>query len=173
MFRVVHPFVTTVDGDTYMDAIKNFVKLNHNLNVSELIMTDQNRYWKANINYRVNDIRNRVGINVTPLSDMMVPMHLRQLAVPTAMVGTANVVRPTSPMVVAPGVNHGMVSPVNVTNVGTAGVATRVMSPTLVSPMAPIVPNVYRDSNGREQRVVSSGTLSTPVFPMVINGRTI
>ena len=31
----------------------------------------------------------------------------------------------------------------------------------------------HYDKDGKEQRVVSTGTVTTPVFPMILSGRTV
>ena len=51
IFNVVSPIVATIDGDSLKDAIKNFIKINHNLNITEMIIRDQSNNVRANINY--------------------------------------------------------------------------------------------------------------------------
>lgn len=68
IFHVVSPLVATIDGDTFKDAVKNFVKLHHHMSLSEIIIADQLRknYMKANVNYYYEGNRNKVGINLIP-----------------------------------------------------------------------------------------------------------
>jgi hypothetical protein len=191
MFTVLHPFRTTIDGDTYLEAIKNFVKVNHNLNLNDLIITDQKRYWKANINYKRHDSRNRIGINVTPLSDLMVPSYLRTGIVAPNIVTSPNTIvsRQGGPTIIS---NNGMGSPMmspmgspmmspmgaNMVSPMMSPMGSHMVSPMgshMVSPMgarmvSPMMsprimsPNIFKDENGKEQRVVSNLQLSPTFF---------
>ena len=66
LFQVVHPVAMTIDGDSFKDAVKNFVKLNHSMNLASIILTDQARYMKANLNYFRTDNKDKVGIKLIP-----------------------------------------------------------------------------------------------------------
>lgn len=50
-FQVISPIFMDVDGKDFNEALKNFVKLNHHLNLTQLIITDQTRNMHANIEY--------------------------------------------------------------------------------------------------------------------------
>ena len=67
IFQVVFPFESTIYGDSFKEAVKNFVKLNHNLNITKMIIKDQSKQVEANINYYKEDGRNKVGINMFPV----------------------------------------------------------------------------------------------------------
>jgi len=67
IFQIVYPFESTIYGDSFKEAIKTFIKLNHNLNVSKMIISDQSKHIQANINYYKEDGRNKVGINMFPV----------------------------------------------------------------------------------------------------------
>jgi hypothetical protein len=81
IYQVVSPFVYEIDGDSFKDAVKNFVKLHHNMSLANVIITDQYRtkYMKADLNYYSEGSRNKVGINLMPTvwnvsdSGMLVP----------------------------------------------------------------------------------------------------
>ena len=75
LFQVVSPVVATIDGDTLKDAVKNFIKLNYQLNLAELIIKDQKMHMNARINYYNEDGRNKVGINVFP-RDPLLPIPI-------------------------------------------------------------------------------------------------
>ena len=75
LFQIVSPVVATIDGDTVKDAVKNFIKLNYQLNLAELIIKDQNMHMNARINYYQEDGRNKVGINVFP-RDPLLPIPI-------------------------------------------------------------------------------------------------
>lgn len=66
LFQVVHPIAMTIDGDSFKDAVKNFVKLNYDMNLASIIITDQARYMKANLNYFSSDNKDKVGIRLIP-----------------------------------------------------------------------------------------------------------
>lgn len=66
IFQVVHPVAMTIDGDSFKDAVKNFVKLNYDLNLASIILTDQARYMKANLNYFSDANKDKVGIKLIP-----------------------------------------------------------------------------------------------------------
>lgn len=56
----------SIDGDSFKDAVKNFAKLNYDLNLSSIILTDQARYMKANLNYFRDENKDKVGIRLLP-----------------------------------------------------------------------------------------------------------
>ena len=63
-FQIVYPFVYNIMGDSYKEAIKNFVKLKHNYDINKLIVTDQiNNAYKAKIRYYMENQKNKVGID--------------------------------------------------------------------------------------------------------------
>ena len=65
-FQVVQPFQYLVSADTVNDAIKNFVKIHRDLNISNIIITDQRNHYEARFKYFLEDGRNKVGINYYP-----------------------------------------------------------------------------------------------------------
>jgi hypothetical protein len=66
IFQVVSPITMSINGDSFKDAVKNFVKLNYDLNLSSIILTDQARYMQANLNYFKNENKDKVGIRLLP-----------------------------------------------------------------------------------------------------------
>lgn len=65
-FNVVYPYAMTINADSFKDAIKQYVKLNYDMNIQSLIITDQMRYMKANLNYYKNSGKNKVAISMYP-----------------------------------------------------------------------------------------------------------
>jgi hypothetical protein len=66
LFQVVHPVVMSINAESFKDAVKNFVKMNQDLTLTSLILTDQARYMKANLNfYNVAD-KQKVSISLFP-----------------------------------------------------------------------------------------------------------
>lgn len=68
--RLVSPIILTVDADTVNEGIKNFVKLNYNLNLMNLIISDQQRHYRANMRYYKEKNKNKVGIDYYPVSGL-------------------------------------------------------------------------------------------------------
>ena len=66
LFQIVHPVAMTINAESFKDAVKNFVKMNQNLTLSTLILTDQARYMKANLNYYNVADKHKVGISLFP-----------------------------------------------------------------------------------------------------------
>ena len=59
-----------IDGDSYKDAIKNFIKLNYAMNLHKIIVQDRynNTYHQAKINYYKDEQKkNKVGIDIYPM----------------------------------------------------------------------------------------------------------
>lgn len=70
IFQVVSPFTASIGGDSFKEAIKNYIKLNRNLNINQMIVTDQTNHIQANIRRYEQDGRNRIGINMYPISTL-------------------------------------------------------------------------------------------------------
>ena len=51
-FKIVYPFESTIYGDSFKEAIKKFIKINHNLQINKMIVTDQTRNIQAQIKYK-------------------------------------------------------------------------------------------------------------------------
>ena len=66
-FKIVFPFESSIYGDSFKEAIKNFIKINHNLQVTKMIVTDQSKNIEARVKYYQEDGRNKVGINMFPV----------------------------------------------------------------------------------------------------------
>lgn len=66
LYQVVEPITMAINGDSFKDAVKNFVKMNYDLSLSSLILTDQQRYMKANLNFYKESDKHKVGISLGP-----------------------------------------------------------------------------------------------------------
>jgi hypothetical protein len=75
IYQVVHPYVMSINAESFKTAVKNYVKMNQNLTLTSLIITDQSRqYMKANLNYyNVND-KKKVSISLLPTTWPSVPL---------------------------------------------------------------------------------------------------
>lgn len=61
------PIIYSIDGDTFNEGVKNFVKLHYNLSLMNLIISDQQRHYKANMKYYKKDGKRKVGIDYYPV----------------------------------------------------------------------------------------------------------
>ena len=66
IYYIVDPIKTTTNGVSFKDAVKNFIKINHQLNINSLILTDRARYMKANFNFYKKYNKNKVSISLHP-----------------------------------------------------------------------------------------------------------
>jgi hypothetical protein len=65
-FQVIAPIMMPVDGKDWMEATKNFIKLQRHLNIEQLILTDQLNNMHARIRYYDMDGRHKAAINIIP-----------------------------------------------------------------------------------------------------------
>ena len=75
IYQVLSPFTSTLNADSFKEAIKNFIKINHNLHINNLIIKDQSRHMNAKMNYYKKDGRNKVGINMYPINNYSLPLN--------------------------------------------------------------------------------------------------
>lgn len=106
-FKIVYPFESLIYGDSFKEAIKNFIKINHNLNVTKMIITDRSRNMEAQIKYYQEDGRNKVGINMFPVGlNYPVPIVTNDTYIPPrytdTLVASVLPMSPMSPIAVAP-----------------------------------------------------------------------
>jgi len=68
-YRIVYSVPMPIDGTSFTDAVKKYIKLNHFMNIEQLILTDQYRHMQANVKYgmRENGRRN-ASIQLLPYS---------------------------------------------------------------------------------------------------------
>jgi hypothetical protein len=138
IYQIVSPIVTPIYGDSFKEAIKNYVKFNHNLNINNLIIKDQSQHWEARLRYYKENQKNKVGIDVYPYTNITYPM----LAPGIAARGIGPIVSPGIGPVVSPGIApgiaaRGIVSP-GIVSPGIAPgiVSSGIVAPGIVSPFA-------------------------------------
>jgi len=68
IYNIVSPFKYEISGNSHMDAIKQFIKLNYELNINRMIIQDRQRYMQANVNYYRNNGQKKVGIDMYPVN---------------------------------------------------------------------------------------------------------
>jgi len=106
-FKIVYPFESTIYGDSFKEAIKKFIKINHNLQINKMIVTDQTRNIQAQIKYYQEDGRNKVGINMFPTGlDYPIPIITNDTYIPPrytdSLVASILPISPISPMISMP-----------------------------------------------------------------------
>jgi hypothetical protein len=97
IFNVISPIVTTINGDSMKEAIKNFIKINHNLNITNMIIKDQSQNVEARMNYYQHDGRNKVGINMYPIHTNVLPIA-NNVFIPNNVIEPSMNLFPLSPM---------------------------------------------------------------------------
>lgn len=70
IFQVIEPFVVDIYGDSFKEAVKNYVKVNHAMNINRLIIKDQNDHYEARLRYYKENNKNKVGIDVYPYTNI-------------------------------------------------------------------------------------------------------
>jgi len=174
IFQVVHPFVMTINGDSLKTAVKNFIKLKHGLNLSKIILADQNRYYEAVFNYYNHSGRSKVGIDYYPASSTIISSLdlptipvMGAVGVSTVGVPSADVILPSGPLV-GPGFDIGPTVGKVITPV--ASVVSPIVSP--VRPVRPVVTDgkslVATDravaiTSGATASVASMGHVTNPL----------
>ena len=74
LFQIIQPYVTDIYGDSLKEAIKNYVKFNHNLNVTNLIIKDQANHYETRLRYYTENNKNKVGFDVYPYTNVNYPL---------------------------------------------------------------------------------------------------
>ena len=67
-FQILYPSFYTIKAGSFEEAIKNYVKLNYEAQIANLIITDQNRYIQANLKYYKDNNKNKLGFSLQPIS---------------------------------------------------------------------------------------------------------
>lgn len=86
-YKIISPMNVNIMGDSVIDAIKNFVKMNHELAINNLILQDEGKRMYAKIRYFQDQNKHKVGIDVYPTLpvnfatpstvELNVPMHFQ------------------------------------------------------------------------------------------------
>jgi hypothetical protein len=86
-YKIVSPMNVNIMGDSVIDAIKRFVKMNYELEINNLILQDEGKRMYARIRYFEDQNKHKVGIDVYPTLpvniqepstvELNVPMHFQ------------------------------------------------------------------------------------------------
>jgi hypothetical protein len=172
IYQIVSPFTATIYGDSFKEAVKRYIKLNRNININHMIVSDQNSHMRANIRYFNQDGRNKVGINMYPV-DPLVGMA------PVAVVRNKseekylpqNVVQPIAVPVAMP-VGMPMVSTTLTSPNSAVPITQQSLSPIFIPQIKNIVADVVAKATGNttpntNTDINVSDILVTPTFPFV------
>jgi hypothetical protein len=66
-YRIVYPVAMPIDAKDFGEAVKKFIKLNHFMNIEQLILTDQYNHMKANISYYKKHNHRKASIQLFPM----------------------------------------------------------------------------------------------------------
>ena len=104
LFQIVQPFVADIYGDSFKEAVKNYVKFNHNLNITNMIIKDQSNHYNTQLRYYTENNKNKVGIDVYPYTNVSYPIIAPVIA-PLAPIVRSNIPITIAPPVVPISVN--------------------------------------------------------------------
>jgi len=121
IYKIISPFVTNIDGDNFKEAIKNFVKINYNATINQMILQDQMNHYKVKLKYYKENNKNKVGITAYPYNYNNVYLQQPIITAP-GIISTNNVYlqQPiiTNPIITAPGMistnQNGAVIPIQI-----------------------------------------------------------
>ena len=74
LFQIIQPFVADIYGDSFKEAVKNYVKFNHNVNITNMIIKDQSNHYHTKLRYYIENNKNKVGIDVYPYTNVSYPV---------------------------------------------------------------------------------------------------
>ena len=83
LYNIVHPYNMSIYANSFndaaKDAVKEYIKVKHYLDIRNLIITDQTRYMRADLEMYNVKKRKKVGITLTPttwpLSESSLPLN--------------------------------------------------------------------------------------------------
>jgi hypothetical protein len=74
LFQIVHPIVADIYGDSFKEAVKNYIKFNYNLNITNMIIKDQFNHYETRLRYYQENNKNKVGFDVYPYTNVSYPI---------------------------------------------------------------------------------------------------
>lgn len=97
-YKVIFPVVQVIDSDSFINAVKIFAKTNRDINISRLIMYDNNKYMSVKLKKFSQDGRNKIGIDMYPVQYN----HLTPPIVPKKFIPHNIVIPPRYPNLLSP-----------------------------------------------------------------------
>ena len=160
LYTFLQPVQYVMNADSVNEAIKNYVKFHRFHNISQIMLKDHEKMYKANLKYFKHDGRNKVGINVYPTNpSITITSNINtDRTMPVGL--TPAHFMPLSP--VATRSNGATV----VSGNSSVPVVTNPLSPVMTNPLSPVITNplspVVTNSNAA---VVNSAYLPSSIFP--------
>jgi len=68
MYKIVYPYQTSIYGPNFLDTIKHHVKTQNDINLTNLIIQNENLYQQIYINYIKQNGKKLAKINSIPLN---------------------------------------------------------------------------------------------------------
>jgi len=102
LFQIIQPFVTDIYGDSLKEAIKNYVKFNNNLNITNLIIKDQTNHYETRLRYYRENNKNKVGFDVYPYTNVSYPTFVPISPIGPVITPLAPIVTSNAPVTFAP-----------------------------------------------------------------------
>jgi hypothetical protein len=156
-FSVIAPMYMPIEAKDFREAVKNFVKLNHHMNITQMILTDQIKNMQANVRYYDLNGRSKAYINLIPTNattmEGIIPMPIMGSPIigfsstdknakypmptiigPSAIVGANNQVFNVKP-VTTDGKPVGVMGPAIIGSFGTGSYPRTMMGGPLPNPM--------------------------------------
>lgn len=65
IYRVLYPYYTELHAVSLDEAVSNWIRLYHHLNINKLIIEDNKKHWKVRMKKLANSEKHRVGFKVT------------------------------------------------------------------------------------------------------------
>jgi len=79
IFNILHPIIATIDADSYKQAIKNYIKINHDMYIDRMVIQERNKYYNAMLNYYAKNGQRKVGIDMYPISNIQATLLKNKL----------------------------------------------------------------------------------------------
>lgn len=72
-YQIVYPFTYDIYGDSFKEAVKNYVKTNYDVRIRNMIIKDQLDHYETRLRYYKEENKNKVGIDVYPYTNINGP----------------------------------------------------------------------------------------------------
>ena len=68
LYSVVYPYPTMIDAESIKEAIKRYLIINHEMQINQMIITDQRNHINADLKYYRQNNTDKVGMDIYPIS---------------------------------------------------------------------------------------------------------
>ena len=142
IYQIVYPFQQDIYGSSFKEAVKNYVKTSHDINIRNMIIKDQVDHYETILRYYKENDKNKVGIDVYPYTGINGPYAVygeKKLRMPlgSSIVAPIDSINTVLPTVVNPVYGSSVVTPV------TGPIVTGNSSGIYATENATFVPNLF------------------------------